>query len=112
MTVQNQRVFLTPCCGYNMSDLVFGWRKYCFTYKSGEIVKVIYDITLTVACYAQINRQNQNANVKVGHVKLALDKQYLYSLKQNFFYLGVYAHTFQKKFLENIFNLNFLFKVF
>ena len=52
MTVQNQRVFLTPCCGYNMSDLVFGWRKYCFTYKSGEIVKVIYDITLTVACYA------------------------------------------------------------
>lgn len=42
VVVQNQRVFLTPFCGYNMSDLVFGWRKHCFTHKSGGMLKVFY----------------------------------------------------------------------
>ena len=55
--VQNQQVQLTPVLGY-LPDLLFGWRRHCFTYKSGEIVKVFYYATFTYACYTWTYRLN------------------------------------------------------
>ena len=28
------------CCGYEISDIVYGWHRYCFTYNSAGSVKV------------------------------------------------------------------------
>ena len=40
LMVQDVSREIQICCGYEISDIVYGWHKYCFTYNSAGSVKV------------------------------------------------------------------------
>ena len=40
VVVQDNFTALPLCCGHNEVDFAFGWRRHCFTYKTGEYIKV------------------------------------------------------------------------
>ena len=40
MLVRNAEKVLYLCCGYKMSELLYGWHRYCFTYSSTGYIKV------------------------------------------------------------------------
>ena len=51
MNVQRVNIDLELCCGYEMSDFVYGWQRYCFTYNSAGSVKVRQFQTILKLCY-------------------------------------------------------------
>ena len=40
MQVRDIGRYIDLCCGYTMSDFLYGWHRFCFTYNSTGYIKV------------------------------------------------------------------------